>query len=556
MAAREKYLWAAAVTAAALSACTTGTLSDPPGDGAPPGVPAGPQAFKPPAPTIRRLLARQYKSSVRDLLGDGAAAAATPPADSSLNGFDAIGAAQLGVSDDAVTKYEVSARAVAAAAMGDTARIGTFLSCDPASPGDAAAASACRKDFARSFGRLAFRRPLDTEEVDRYAGVAEVASAELGDFNSGIEYAILAFLQSPSFLYQVEIGTIDPTRPTLRRLDGYEMASRMSYFLVGSTPSPELLDAAEKGALNDAEGARKAALALLARPEARAALDSFYAELLRLRDLDSVVKDANAFPQFSPKLAQAMREETLHLIDDIVWDQNSDYRDVLDADYTFVNGDLAALYGLPAPEGDGSDFIKVQLPEDQKRGGLLGQASFLSLFSHTSLSSPTLRGKFVRERLLCQAIPAPPANVNTVLPSDPNAKTARQKLEVHQTAPGCKSCHVAMDLIGFGLENYDAVGAFRTTENGETIDAKSEIAGMGSFDGARQLGGLLREQPEVTSCVVRNIFRSATGHIDTSGESPALKELDASFADSGYRMQDLLVELVASDAFRLVGVVE
>jgi uncharacterized protein DUF1592/uncharacterized protein DUF1588/uncharacterized protein DUF1595/uncharacterized protein DUF1587/uncharacterized protein DUF1585 len=554
MAPRNRYLWGAAVTAAALSACTTGTLSDPPGGGKTSGPDTvDPQAFKPPAPTLRRLLGRQYRSSVRDLLGDAAALAADPPADSSLNGFDAIGSAQLGVSDDAVTRYEDSARAVAAAAMGDPTRIATFLSCDPMAPADA---DACRKDFARSFGRLAFRRPLDAEEVNRYAGVAETASSELGDFNSGIEYAILAFLQSPSFLYQVEIGTIDAARPTLRRLDGYEMASRMSFFLVGSTPSPALLDAAEKGTLDDAAGARAAAKTLLAQPEARAALDSFYAEFLRLRDLDAVVKDEKAFPQFSPKLAQAMREETLHLIDDIVWDQNGDYRDILDADYTFVNGDLASLYGMEAPGGDGSEFIKVQLPEEQKRGGLLGQASFLSLFSHAAISSPTLRGKFVRERLLCQAIPAPPANVNTVLPTDPNARTAREKLSVHQTAPGCKSCHQAMDLIGFGLENYDGIGAFRTTENGEVIDPKTEADGIGAFDGAKGLGTLLRDEPAVTSCMVRNIFRGATGHIDTTGEAPALTELDKSFADSGYHLQDLLVELVASDAFRLVGVVE
>ena len=555
MAPRDKYLWAAAAAAAALSACTTGTLSDPPGGGktSGPDTPSTPLEFAPPAPTLRRLLARQYRSSVRDLLGDAAALAADPPADSSLNGFDAIGSAQLSVSDDAVTKYEDSARAVAAAAMGDTARIGTFLSCDPMAPTDA---TACRKDFAKSFGRLAFRRPLAVEEIDRYAGVAETASAELGDFNSGIEYAILAFLQSPSFLYQVEIGGVDPLRPTLRKLDGYELASRMSFFLVGSTPSAALLDAAEKGTLDSAAGAREAARLLLAKPEARAALDEFYAELLRLRDLDGVVKDEKAFPAFSLKLAQAMREETLHLIGDIVWDQNSDYRDILDANYTFVNGDLASLYGLPAPAGNGIEFIKVTLPEEQKRGGLLGQASFLSLFSHAAISSPTLRGKFVRERLLCQSIPAPPANVNTVLPTDPDAKTARQKLEVHQTAPGCKSCHKAMDLIGFGLENYDGIGAFRTTENGETIDPKTEAEGIGAFDGAKSLGTLLRDDPAVTSCMVRNMFRGATGHIDTAGESPALTELDKTFADSGYHLQDLLVELVASDAFRLVGVVE
>lgn len=542
---RGAVLVAAVVGASALASCT-GDIGEPPAglllSG--PGVDA---SFDPPAASLRRLLGRQYVNSIRDLLGDGAAIAADPPADSSLNGFDAIGSAQLAVNDAAVQQYEVSARGVAAAAIADQPRIDALLGCVPAGPTDAA----CHARLVENLGRLAWRRPLDQAEIDRYVSVAQGASAELGDFYAGAEYAIATLLQSPNFLYQVEIGEPDPGAGGLRRLTGFEIASRMSFFLLDSTPSAALLDAAAAGDLDDADGVRTAARLLLEKPEARVALGDYYSEVFKLRELDGLVKDGDVFPQFSPVLAQAMREETLRLIEDLVWEREADFLEILDAPYAFVNADLATLYGVDAPADGG--FARVDLPEGEGRGGLLGQAAFLSVFAHATTTSPTLRGRFVRETILCQSIPAPPNNVVTDLPPDTEAKTMREKLAAHQVDPSCAGCHVLMDPIGFALENFDGIGAYRTTENGATIDPASGIEGIGEFASPVELGALLREQPEVAACVVRNIFRASTGHVETEGEEIAIEGLVQEFRSSGHRLQDLLVELVASDAFRIVG---
>jgi hypothetical protein len=289
----------------------------------------------------------------------------------------------------------------------------------------------------------------------------------------------------------------------------------------------------------------------VARPEARTALEAFYDELFSLRDLAGLTKDHGLFPQYGPALAQAMREETRLLIEDVVWNRNADYREIFDADYTFVNADLAALYGVAAPGGAG--FDKVVLPAAQKRRGFLGHAGFNASFAHASTTSPTLRGKFVRERLLCQSIPSPPGNVVQNLPSDAEAKTMRDKLLVHQKDPSCAGCHALMDDIGFALENYDPIGAFRTKDDGVDIDASSAADDIGAFDGAAALGSLLRARADVGTCIVKNLFRAATGHVETAGERGKIDALSASFASHGHRLQDLLVELVASDAFRIVG---
>jgi PAS domain-containing protein len=502
-----------------------------------------------PSPTLRRLIGRQYTNAVRDILGEGAAVAAAPPPDIALNGFETIGAAQLAVGDQAVVQYESSARGIAAAAMGDSTRIAELLGCSPSGPSD----EACHRELVTRFGRRAFRRPLIEEEIAGYTAVALEAAQDLNDFYAGVEYAMAAMLQSPFFLYQVELGEPDAQDPSKRKLTGFEIATRLSFFLTDSTPTDELLDAAEAGSLDTPEGVRAAARLLLEQPGARAALRGFYEEFLRLRELDGLVKDSTTFPQFSASLAQAMKEETLSLIQDVVWDRDADYREILDANYTFVNPELAQFYGLPAPEGPG--FAKVPVAADEKRGGFFGHASFLALFAHATSTSPTLRGKFIRERMLCQSIPAPPNNVVTEFPPGAEAQTARDRLKAHQEEPSCAGCHVLMDNIGFGLENFDGVGVFRTTENGADIDAKSDIDGV-PFEGARGLGTALRGSDKVPLCVARNIFRHATGHVETAGEAEAIAAIGEAFEASGYRMQELLVEIAASEAFRSVGALQ
>jgi len=348
-------------------------------------------------------------------------------------------------------------------------------------------------------------------------------------------------------LYLIEIGEADGGGQGRLRLSGYEVASRLAFFLTGSTPGEELLSAAEAGELDTADGIRAWARALLAQPTAREAIARIFDELLQLRELSQLTKDPRVFPSFNPALAAAMREETQQLLASLIWDEAGDFRRFFDADYTFVNRDLASLYGL----GDGppTGFAQVSLPEDGMRGGFLGQASFLSLMAHPATTSPTLRGKFVREKLLCENIPPPPPDVDTNLPNT-EGMTMRQKLMAHRQNPSCAGCHVLMDDIGLGLENFDAIGAFRTSDSGQPVDASSTLDELGSFTGARELGLLLGADWRGTHCLARNLFRAATGHVDGLGESGPLNLADDRFGASGFRLQELLVEIAASDAFR------
>jgi hypothetical protein len=349
----------------------------------------------------------------------------------------------------------------------------------------------------------------------------------------------------------VEVGQLDPQHPDRRKLTGHELATRLSFFLAGTTPSEELLTAAERGELDTREGVRTHAERLVARPEAREALAHFFDEYLHLGKLPELPKNSSLFPFFTPELATSMREETQRFLADLVWERNTDFRDAFDADYTFVNSELASLYGLEgAPE---TGFARMTLPPATGRGGLLGQASMLSLLSYPSTTSPTQRGKFVRERLLCQPIAAPPAGVNASFPEPRPGeapKTMREKLVEHQRSPMCSGCHTLMDPIGLGLENFDPVGRFRDSDNGARIDPVSTLDQLGTFQNPRQLGQLLRRHERLVPCFIRNLFRMATGRVEAEGETAPLLELDAAFAASGYHVRELLVELVSSDAFR------
>ncbi|HEY8380376.1 MAG TPA: DUF1592 domain-containing protein, partial [Nannocystis sp.] len=320
----------APTTADAGGSGETGGSGDPTSGGDPTGddPTGGAVEFAPAPPRLRLLLARQYRNSIAYLLGDAAAAAAATPPDSAINGFEAIGAAQLALGDQAVDTYEKSARAVAAAA--DDAILATYHTCVPTGPDDLA----CHKEFVANFGRVAWRRTLTQAEVDRYAAVGRDAALAFGSWDTGVEYAVAGLLQSPYFLYQVEVGEPDPDAPGERRLTGVEIATRMSFFLLDTTPTRELIDLAESGGLATPDAVRDIALVMLDTPGARAALGNFFAELLRLRALEHLPKDPGVYPAWSPALGAAMREETLRLIDDIAFVRDSDFRDILDAPYT------------------------------------------------------------------------------------------------------------------------------------------------------------------------------------------------------------------------------
>lgn len=544
----------------ATSACAKGEIGEParslPNEQLPPeqpvvpvepDPPAEPPPFAPGPLDLRRILAREYVSTIEDLFGTAAAAVAAPPADSAVNGLKAIGSTQLAPSDSTIAAYEASARAVAAVANEEGRARMSFAACVPADSSD----QACYRAFVESFGKRLFRRPLAEDELVRWVSLGTAAGERLEDFDGGVEWIISGMLQSPYFLYRVELGAEDTADPTRLRLSALELASRMSFFLTGAAPSSELLTAAEAGQLDDEAGVRAAAQSLLATPKAKAALAAFYDEIFRLGDLATLPKDGALYPSFTPSLRSAMREETQRLIENVVWTENSDYRNIFSANYTYANAELARHSGLPVPMSPDT-FTRVELSASSKRGGFLGQSSFLSLFSHSVTTSPTLRGKFVREMLLCQAIPAPPPNVNTNLPpEDPGApkKTMRERLSEHQTNANCAGCHIAMDGPGLGLENFDAIGAFRTEENGAVIDAVSTIDNQ-TFEGAGQLGALIAQNPRSSECIVRQLFRQATGHVERPEETRALIAMTEAFRTSDYKLQALLVEIVASEAFR------
>ena len=515
------------------------------GTGGSGGAPIEP--LQPAAGGARRLIGRQYTGSIRTLFGDNAAKAAAPPSDPQLNGFETIGAAILATPATSVETYETTALAIASVVVSDPAALAKILPCAP----NGATDYACLRQFVETFGRLAWRRPLTDAQITSVTATGVKAAQAYNSFDAGLGTTISALLQSPYFLYIIEVGVPDKVDPKVRRLTGLELATRMSFFLLNSTPDAKLLDDVEKGALDDDAGIRAVATAMLQRSEAKTTLAAFYSEVYHLRDLTTAAKDPGLYPQFDAALKVSMQNETLLLINDVVWTRDADAREIFSADYTFVDQDLAALYGVGGPAGGG--FAKVNLPAEQKRAGMLGQASFLSYGAHDKETSPTRRGNFVREAILCDPVPPPPPSVTPVLPQGGGPMTVKQKLEQHMQDPTCKNCHGLMDPVGFALENFDAIGQYRTTDQGFPIDTSAQVDDLGSFASAPELAALLTQDKRTAYCMVEKLYRQSMGHLETAGEQPAVDDLRKAFSSKGHSIRSLLVELSVSPAFRLVG---
>ncbi len=501
-----------------------------------------------PAPGgIRRMVRREFIATIDMLLGAEAAAAASPPVDTPQEGFDAVGAAVLALDSVAVEQYETTAAAIADATLANPARLAQTAPCVTASPGPA-----CYTEVARDFGRLAFRRPLEDVEIELLSDVG-VHGQDWGegDFETGLRYELMAILQMPSFLYLVQLGEPDEASG-YRRLDPYELATRMSIFLLGRGPDGAMLDLAEAGGLDDAAAIRETAQAMLATPQARAALAGFFDEYLRLDELETTAKNAELFPDFNQSLARSMRQETLLLVHDIVWQQDGDYRELFTADYTYIDDELATLYGVAAPDQAGI-FERRDWPADQSRAGYLSQASFLTKQSSSLRNSPTRRGRFVQQSVLCTDIPPPPVGTVTTLPTLPDDATLRDQLLLHMEVESCATCHAPMDPIGFAFENFDAIGAYRLTEpNGTPVSSQGEIPGYGEWQNAQQLADIIAADPRMSVCFVNNLIRGELGHRETPGEADAIAELDARFGDAGFSVQTLLTEFPNSPLFQLV----
>jgi hypothetical protein len=313
-------------------------------------------------------------------------------------------------------------------------------------------------------------------------------------------------------------------------------------------PDEALMAAAEEGALDAREGVRAAAEQMLASPRFRGSMRRFFSEQLALDRLDTLAKEPAVYPQLTPTLKRAMRAELELRFDDVVFTERGDYRALIDGRTTFVDAELAKLYGLAGITG--SALQKVALPAAGARAGIFGSAALLSIHAAAGDTSPTRRGKFIRGQILCQEIPPPPEGTNFALEhGEAGAATMRTRLAAHRERAECAGCHALMDPIGLAFEHFDGIGAFRATDHGLPIDPSGTLDGI-PFDGPVALLGLLRTHPALPRCVARQLFRYATGHQETADEERLIAGLSEAFVAAAYRLPALVLALVTSDAFR------
>jgi hypothetical protein len=498
-------------------------------------------AFEPAPAALRLLTVEQYRNSVADVLGTGVTVSSELPPDTAQNGFYAIGASRATISPAAAEKFESAAYDAAAQALAP-ARRASFVGCTPKATQD----TACTKQFVEKLGTRIFRRPLTAAESTRYVALAENTAKALNDFHAGLEFALAGLLQSPNFLFRVELGETDPSDAKRLRYGNYELASRVSYTLWNTTPDNTLLDAASRGELLTAQGLSREITRLVGDARAQAAFDSFHAERLGLAELAQLSKADSVYSGLDDGLRAALRDDVLRTLAELS-NPGADFLDAFDTRIAFVNKPLAAIYGVPS---SATSLVKIELPDSAKRAGLLSKPAFLALNAHTDETSPTLRGKYIRERVLCESIGAPPPNVVPVLGEpDPNAPTMRDRLKSHAKDTSCNACHSKMDPLGLALEHFDAIGRYRADDHGHALDTTGDLDGE-KFDGALELGALLHDDPRTAECVARQLYRYATAHVETDGEAGQIDALIAGFTASGHDFRALVAQVVQSDGFR------
>jgi hypothetical protein len=488
---------------------------------------------------LRLLTQAEYLASVQSLLGT-LTTQLTLPEDTSVAGFVSVGAAQMSVTDMAATAYETASLAATAEVFGNAQRWQKLVGCTP----KADLSDACVTTYIKTFGRAAFRRDLAEDEVQQWLGVAKNAATLAGTAAYGLQTATSGLLQSPNFLYRVESNAVDSSNRRLK-YDGLSMANRLSYLLTGGPPSAALLDAATSGQLDTADGVRAAAAPLLTSSGIADRMTAFFSEYAQAQQVLAVAKSATQFPTFNAALKDSMLQGIQLFLKNVVLAAGADVRSFYDSDQTFADARLASLYGVQAPA---SGFGQVRLPSTSGRAGILGQAGVIAAQSQSDRTSPTRRGIFILESMLCTTPPPPPPGINTDIPVDPTL-TARQQLEVHRTNTTCAGCHALFDPLGLALEHFDPIGRYRETDNGLAIDATGSLSGM-TFDGGAQLGAVLRQQPRAIACLMRNFYRNANGRAEDDKDPEQINGLVQTLAARNYVWRDLLADFVASDAFR------
>jgi hypothetical protein len=503
-----------------------------------------PPAFAPAPGLLRRLTRNQFRNAVKDVFGYDVNVNDLD-ADSFTGNFASIGAATVVTSDRGVEQYSTAIESAVNAVFADATKRAQFIGCTPTGQSN----DTCVRGFIQKLGLRAWRRPLATAELDRFVALAASASTTLGSATEGARWATVALFTSPSFIYRPELGAASAGGAL--RLTGYELASRLSFLIWNSLPDQTLMDQAANGMLATADGLRTAATRMLDAAAGRESVGGFAEEYMRLDRIATQAKDPALFPEYSASMQAAMVRDIRDTWASLAFDDQASFYDLFTTRKAVVNADLARLYGIDATGLTATTFQTRSLPADGPRSGVLTKAGLLSEFANQQSGSPTLRGKFIRESLMCLTIPPPPAGVNTAVVDQPTdvPMTKRQRLEkVHQTADGCKTCHALMDPLGFPLENFDAIGKYRTTDNGLPVDPSGSFDGVAVAD-ANGLGVAASQSVTVAQCLIRKYYTYAVGHEERGVDGSVLNTLATAFKGSGFKMRDLILAVVTHDAF-------
>ena len=431
---------------------------------------------------------------------------------------------------------------------GETPSRARIFTCRPATRDDE---PACARRILGALARRAYRRPVTEEDVATLLDFFEAGRRD-GGFEAGVRFGLQRLLMSPDFIFRVERDPRDAGPGTTYRVSDLELASRLSFFLWSSAPDDELLALAEDERLRDPGVLEAQVRRMLGDERAAALVDNFAGQWLHLRNVPHAVPDTRAFPDFDDNLRAAMRRETELLFETVVREDRS-VLDLLGARYTFVNERLARHYGLRGIYG--SRFRRIALAADSVRGGLLGQASIQLVTSYPNRTSPVLRGKWLLENVLGTAPPDPPADVPAIEETTPDGqpRSMREAMVQHRANPACASCHQVLDPLGFGMEHFDAVGAWRDTDGPNApIDATGALPGGARFDGPRELREALLRRPEsFVRVVAERLLTYALGRGVEHYDLPAVRAVARTAADDDYRFSALVMGIVESVPFQL-----